>query len=111
MSLWLACSPVLQIHQVVRIPDGLLRASFRFAISEALLAEYRAVLLRPKLLKLHGLSALKVDQVLTDLAQYAIVLPVIAPIEASRAAAASHHHAAGFRGAGAGLRQYAVLLA
>jgi hypothetical protein len=35
----------------------MLRASFRFAISEALLAEYRAVLLTPKLLKLHRLSA------------------------------------------------------
>lgn len=70
---------------VVRILDGMLRASFRFAISEALLAEYRAVLLRPKLLKLHGLLAVEVDEVLTDLARHAIVLPVSSAIAAPQA--------------------------
>ena len=60
---------------VARILDGMLRASFRFVLSEALLAEYRQVLLRPKLLKLHGLAATEVDQILTDLALHAIVLP------------------------------------
>ena len=64
---------------MARILDGMLRASFRFVISEALLAEYRQVLLRPKLSKLHGLLAFEVDEVLTDLARHAIVLPVIAP--------------------------------
>lgn len=64
---------------VARILDGMLRASFRFVISEALLADYRQVLLRPKLLKLHWLAAVEVDQILVDLAQHAIVLPVIAP--------------------------------
>jgi uncharacterized protein len=61
---------------VARILGGMLRANFRFAISEALLAEYRQVLLRPKLSKLHGLNALEVDVILTDLARHAIVLPV-----------------------------------
>ena len=60
---------------VAQILDGLLRASFRFVISEALLAEYRQVLLRPKLLKLHGLAEAEVDQILTDLALHAIVSP------------------------------------
>ena len=67
---------------VVRILDGMLRASFRFVVSEALLAEYRSVWLRPKLLKLHRLTALEVDVVLTDLARHAIVLPVPLPIAA-----------------------------
>ena len=62
-----------------RILDGMLRASFRFVISEALLAEYRRVLLRPKLLKLHRLVAAEVDQILTDLALHAIVLPGAPP--------------------------------
>ena len=33
---------------VTRILDGMLRASFRFVVSEGLPAEYRQVLLRPK---------------------------------------------------------------
>ena len=66
---------------VARILDGMLRANFRFVISEALLAEYRQVLLRPKLSKLHWLSAVEVDEVLTDLARHAIVLPVAPQME------------------------------
>ena len=64
---------------LARILDGMLRASFRFVISEVLLAEYRQVMLRPKLLKLHGLGAAEVDQIYTDLALHAIVLPVLPP--------------------------------
>ena len=64
---------------VARILDGMLRASFHFVISEALLAEYRQVLLRPKLFKLHRLVAAEVDQILTDLALHAIVLPGAPP--------------------------------
>ena len=59
---------------VARILDGMLSAAFVFVVSEALLSEYRAVLLRPKLRRLHGLSAHEVDTVLTDLARHAIVL-------------------------------------
>ena len=66
---------------VARILDGMLRASFRFVLSEALLAEYRQVLLRPKLSKLHGLAAAEIDQILTDLALHAIVLPVASQID------------------------------
>lgn len=49
-------------------------ATFAFVVSEALLAEYRTVLLWPKLCKLHGLTEPEVDIILTDLAYHAIVL-------------------------------------
>jgi uncharacterized protein len=62
---------------VARILDGMLRASFPFVVSQALLAEYRTVLVRPKLLKLHGLSEAEIDVILTDLARHAIVLAAI----------------------------------
>jgi predicted nucleic acid-binding protein len=59
---------------VARILDGMLSASFACVISEQLLAEYRAVLVRPQLRKLHGLSLAEVDSLLTEIAQHAIVL-------------------------------------
>ena len=65
---------------VARILDGMLATAFPFVVSEALLAEYRTVLVRPNLRKLHGLTVAEVDAILTDLAQRAIVLtPVKAP--------------------------------
>lgn len=65
---------------VARILDGMLTAAFPFVVSEALLAEYRAVLVRPHLRKLHGLTVPEVEKLLTDIAQHAIVLtPVAAP--------------------------------
>ena len=59
---------------VARILDGMLNASFRFVLSEALLVEYRTVLLRPHLAKLHGLSETNLDTLLADITQHAIVL-------------------------------------
>ena len=59
---------------VARILDGMLAARFPFALSEALLAEYRAVVLRPKLRARHGLEAGDIDVILTELATHAIVL-------------------------------------
>ena len=59
---------------VARILDGMLAAGFSFVVSEPLLAEYRAVLVRPGLRKLHGLTVADVEAILTDLAQHAIVL-------------------------------------
>lgn len=59
---------------VARILDGMLAAAFPFVVSEALLAEYRAVLVRPALRKLHGLTVAEVETLLTDIAQHAIVL-------------------------------------
>jgi putative PIN family toxin of toxin-antitoxin system len=65
---------------VARILDGLVVAAFPFVVSEALLAEYRTVLVRPNLRKLHGLTVAEVEIILTDLAQHAIVLaPGAAP--------------------------------
>lgn len=59
-----------------RILDGMLVAKFAFVVSTQLLAEYRDVLCRPKLRKLHGLSADELDTVLTELALHAIVLTI-----------------------------------
>lgn len=59
---------------VALVLDGMLSAAFPFVVSVALLAEYRSVLLRPALRKLHGLSVTEVDVVLTDIAQHAILL-------------------------------------
>ena len=65
---------------VARILDGMLVAALPFVVSEALLAEYRTVLVRPRLRKLHGLTVAAVETVLTDLTQHAIVLaPVAGP--------------------------------
>lgn len=70
---------------VARILDGMLCAAFPFVVSEALLAEYRAVLLRPRLCKRHGLSVAEVDIILTDLARHAIVLTPVGAAAAPRA--------------------------
>lgn len=59
---------------VARILDGMLGAALPFVLSEALLAEYRAVLVRPRLCKLHGLSEAEIDVILVDIARHAIVL-------------------------------------
>lgn len=59
---------------VARILDGMLSTTFPFVVSEPLLAEYRAVLVRPKLCKRHGLSEDEIDTILTDIARHAIVL-------------------------------------
>ena len=65
---------------VARILDGMLAAAFPFVVSEALLGEYRTVLVRPGLRKVHGLTVAEVEALLTDLAQHAIVMaPVAAP--------------------------------
>ena len=67
---------------VARVLDGMLGAAFPFVVSEALLAEYHAVLVRPALRKLHGLTVSEFETILTDLARHAIVL---APVTASPA--------------------------
>ena len=63
-----------------RILDGMLAAAFAFVLSEALLAEYRAVLVRPWLCKLHGLLEVEIDVILLELARHAIVLAPQAPV-------------------------------
>lgn len=52
--------------------DAMLSGALIFLLSPALLAEYRSVLLRPKLVKLHGLTEAQVDRLLTELTANAI---------------------------------------
>jgi uncharacterized protein len=59
---------------VAQVLDGMLRATFPFVLSEALLAEYHAVLIRPKLRASHGLTVAEIEVVLTCIAQHAILL-------------------------------------
>lgn len=62
---------------VARTLDAMLEGAFPYVLSEVLLAEYRAVLLRPKLTKLHGLTATEVETILIDIAHSAIFLPPV----------------------------------
>jgi putative PIN family toxin of toxin-antitoxin system len=65
---------------VARLLDAMLRAALPYAVSEALLAEYHAVLVRPRLRSLHGLTLAQIETLLTTLARHAIVLqPVPGP--------------------------------
>lgn len=59
---------------VARVLDGMLGAAFPFVLSDALLAEYRAVLQRPSLRKVHRLTQNQLDVILVEIAQHAIVL-------------------------------------
>jgi uncharacterized protein len=52
----------------------MLSGTFRFLLSVDLLAEYRAVLLRPKIRRRHRLSAAEVDVLLTDIAANGVLL-------------------------------------
>lgn len=51
-----------------RILDAMLEGRFLFLLSSELLAEYRRVLLRPALRRLHGLNEEDIDRILADLA-------------------------------------------
>lgn len=67
---------------VARILDSMRAEAFPFVVSEALLTEYRTVLVRPNLRKLHRLTIAEIEGILTDLAQHTIVLtpvPAAAP--------------------------------
>jgi len=55
-----------------RIVDAMLDGRLIYLLSPQLLQEYRRVLLRPKLLRLHGLDEEQIDQLLTELAANAI---------------------------------------
>ena len=56
------------------ILQGMLSAAFPFAVSASLLAEYREVLGRPALQKLHGLDGDALEAIVTNIARHAIVL-------------------------------------
>jgi predicted nucleic acid-binding protein len=56
-----------------RIVDGMLVGGFPFVLSVDLLAEYRAVLLRPGVRRHHGLGEEEIDAILATLVANAIV--------------------------------------
>lgn len=56
----------------VNILDTMLDGSLPFLLSPALLTEYRTVLLRPKLLRIHGLTESQIDTLLTEITANAI---------------------------------------
>ncbi len=56
----------------VKIVDAMLDGKLLFLLSPELLEEYRAVLLRPKLLRLHGLDEEQIDHLLTEITANAI---------------------------------------
>lgn len=55
-----------------KILDAMLGGRLIYLLSPALLQEYRTVLLRPKLLQLHGLSEQQVDSLLAEITANAI---------------------------------------
>ncbi len=57
---------------VAGIVDAMLSGTLLYLLSPTLLDEYRTVLLRPKLTKLHGLAEQEVDILLTELVSNAI---------------------------------------
>lgn len=57
-----------------RMVDAMLDGILSFLMSPALLDEYRAVLLRPKLRRAHGLTESQVDALLSDIVANAIWL-------------------------------------
>jgi predicted nucleic acid-binding protein len=65
---------------VARILQGMLGATFPFVVSEPLLAEYREVLARPNISRLHGLAGEALEALVGDIARHATVLqPAVAP--------------------------------
>ena len=55
-----------------RLVDGMLDGSLLYLLSPELLAEYRAVLLRPKIATMHELTEDEVDQLLAEITANAI---------------------------------------
>ena len=55
-----------------RILDAMLKGGLFYLLSSELLREYRNVLLRPRLTRLHGLHELEIEQLLTELTANAI---------------------------------------
>lgn len=79
--------------------DAMLTGSVIYLLSPALLAEYRAVLLRPKLANLHGLVEAEVDQLLVEVTANAMWRE---PQEATRAPDRGDDHLWALLGAHAG---------
>lgn len=69
--------------------DAMLEARFVFLLSEALVAKYRVVLLRPAIAERHGLDARTVDDLLAEIVRNGIVRE---PASKERAPAAKDQH-------------------
>jgi putative PIN family toxin of toxin-antitoxin system len=74
----------------VRILDGMLAGRFRFLLSVELIAEYREVLLRPKIRRRHGLSAAEIDILLTEIVASGAVLDLASPANKERKRGGDH---------------------
>jgi len=61
------------LSPTARVLDGMVDASFLFLLSTTLLAEYREVLLRPRIRSRHGLDADEIDSLLTEVVANAII--------------------------------------
>ena len=60
------------LSPTVKIVDTMLEGNLLFLLSPELLQEYRNVLLRPKLVSLHGLNEQQIDTLLTEITANAI---------------------------------------
>ena len=75
MQLWIIDTNIVvsgllskdQKSPTAQVLNDMLSAQMIFVLSPALLAEYRAVLLRPALTQRHGLSEPEIDQILIEL--------------------------------------------
>jgi len=72
-----------------QILNGMVTGTLLVLLSPALLAEYQAVLMRPKLAALHGLQESEVDRLLTEVTLNALWRE---PLEASRAPDPGDNH-------------------
>lgn len=76
-----------------RILDSMLRGEITYLMSSELLDEYLTVLLRPRLVKLHGLTGEELDRLLTDLVANGVWRePVGEPVSTSTAPDAGDNH-------------------
>jgi len=80
----------LSVSPTARILDGMLAGRFRYLLSVELLAEYREVLLRPKIVRRHGLSEAEVDTILTEIAANGIALELEPPRKSRRERGDAH---------------------
>src|ERR1700687_5813270 len=74
----------LAVSPTARILDAMLNGDFRFLLSIELLAEYREVLLRPKIRLRHRLSDADVEAILTEVAVNGIDLETKRPAKGGR---------------------------
>ncbi len=64
----LVTAPAGRVSPVIAVLDAMLAGSIVYLMSHDLLYEYRCVLLRPKLARIHGLQPAQLDRLLEDLA-------------------------------------------